>query len=101
MFHEWVSLRDKRELKIKYTKLFVIELTLDEFFRPISRDGASYIEIILTLLESLQSMAKINKEDSELIRVTNKFIEIVFTRGLQCLKFNGDKDLLRNCYALG
>lgn len=102
VFHHWISVRKNREREIKYSRLFVQEITLeeffDDFFRPISRDSAEFIEVLVRLLEALQSMTSGDSDDPSLLTISNKYKKNVLFRGLQCLRFDDDKELLRKTY---
>lgn len=102
VFHHWIDLRKKRAPRLKYTHLFIKKMTLeecfDDFFKPFSRDGAELIEVLIRLLEALQSMNSVGKCEKTLKESLERHKMRVLQRGQQCLKYDDDKKLLQKTY---
>lgn len=102
VFHLWINLKAQCKMEVKYSKIFVKEVTLEDcfndFFIPISRDASEYIEVLVSMLKTLNSIIPIDDKNSSLLFISNKYKKIILNRGLQSLKFGEDKALLQKIY---
>ena len=80
-----------------FNRIEVPKLPIPEFFesafRPISRDGASNIEVMLRLQKAYGSLATI--DNSEIQKTAYLYSETAFNRAKQQLSFESDLELLK------
>ncbi|MHA7942882.1 DUF2254 domain-containing protein [Formosa sp. 3Alg 14/1] len=106
LFFLWNTTYTKEEIDLhSYNRIEVPQLPTQEFFesafRPISRDGANNIEVMLRLQKAYASIATINH--SEMQAIALDFSETSFHRAKQELTFKSDLDLLKEkslCFSL-
>jgi uncharacterized membrane protein len=76
-----------------YFKRLQLKDCLDDIVKPISRDGATNMEVLSQLLKAMSFLKDCANEEES--RVLEQFRVMVLERGLQCLKFEEDKESLR------
>ncbi len=95
LFSLWF--KTERSTKVKYDRIHVPEVSLadmfDDAFRPISRDGAGNIEVMIRLQKALISIAQ--NSDSETEEVALAHSKHAFERAKLIMKFPNDLDLLK------
>jgi uncharacterized membrane protein len=65
----------------------------DDAFRPISRDGAGNIEVLLRLQKAFKSIETINHEDIKKLAI--QYSKEVYKRAELSMKFKPDLDVLK------
>ncbi|WP_434037539.1 DUF2254 domain-containing protein [Formosa sp. 4Alg 33] len=106
LFFLWNTTYTKEEIDLhSYNRIEVPQLPTQEFFesafRPISRDGANNIEVMLRLQKAYASIATINHAEMQAIALA--YSETSFNRAKQELTFKSDLDLLKEkslCFSL-
>jgi uncharacterized membrane protein len=88
--------KDKKN-EILYDRLTVPEISMvdffDDAFRPISRDGAGNIEVMLRLQKVFKSVATINHEDIKKLAI--QYSKESYKRAELSMKFKPDLDVLK------
>ena len=101
LFTLWLAPKKKDQLpEIKYPLLQVPEIALEDIFtdafRPIARDGANNIEVMIRLQKSLQSIAY--QADAQVVNIAKAHAEAAFQRAKLALPFPKDvEDLIEAC----
>ena len=68
----------------------------EDAFRPIARDGADNIEVMLRLQKAFSSIATIN--NSEIKEIAKRHSKVAYERAEKAFKFEQDLDtLLKRC----
>jgi uncharacterized membrane protein len=84
------------EPKLLYDCIEVPQISIEDFFddafRPISRDGAAFIEVMLRLQKAFNSLATINH--TEIKTASNQCSKLAFNRAELAMNFKQDLDLL-------
>ncbi len=88
------------EKEIKYNRIEVPKISMEDFFedafRPIARDGADNIEVMLRLQKAFSSIATIN--NSEIKGIAKRHSKSSYERAEKAIKFEEDLDiLLKRC----
>ncbi len=88
------------EKEIKYNRIEVPKISMEDFFidafRPIARDGADNIEVMLRLQKAFSSIATIN--NSEIQEIAKRHSKSSYERAEKAIKFEEDLDiLLKRC----
>ena len=88
---------NRNETKIAYNRLEVPEISMEDFFndafRPIARDGADNIEVMLRLQNAFKSLATINNSDIKENAVRNS--KDAYKRAEKAIPFTADLDALK------
>lgn len=83
--------------KVKYPRLQVPEINLEDMFidafRPIARDGANNIEVMIRLQKAFQSIAY--QADEEVVKIAKAHAEDAFQRAKKALVFEKDLEVLK------
>lgn len=84
------------EKEIKYNRIEVPKISMEDFFedafRPIARDGADNIEVMLRLQKAFSSIATIN--NSEIREIAKRHSKTSYGRAEKAIKFEQDLDIL-------
>lgn len=98
LFFLWSNTVEKNsEQEDVYNRVVVPKIAMEDFFddafRPISRDGADNIEVMLRLQKALTSIATIN--NSEIKQAAINYSEKAYRRAELALEFKEDLDTLK------
>ena len=97
-FHLWFLNKDINTLKIKHNRIEVPEIaTADIFedaFRPIARDGASNIEVMMRMQKAFKSIYSFIPDELKDIVLTNA--QIAYERAKLATEYEGDLKLLKD-----
>jgi uncharacterized membrane protein len=98
LFFLWNQKKEKRnENTIRYDCIEVPEISINDFFddafRPISRDGADNLEVMLRLQKTFNSLATINHFEIKAAAI--QYSKYAFDRAELVIKHKGDLDTLR------
>lgn len=98
MFTLWIQHKDEKESKeIKFTRIEVPEISYDDLFddafRPIARDGASNLEVMLRLQKALSTIAFIGSPAIKALSISHSYQ--AFERAELAMDFKKDIDLLK------
>ena len=98
LFHLWFINKDANLKKVKYTRIEVPEIDasdiFEDAFRPIARDGASNIEVMLRLQKAFKSIYSFVPEEVKGIVLENA--QYAFDRAELSIDYKGDLELLKN-----
>lgn len=98
LFHLWFLNKDANLKKVKYTRIEVPEIDasdiFEDAFRPIARDGASNIEVMLRLQKAFKSIYSFVPEEVKSIVLDNA--QYAFDRAELSIDYKGDLELLDN-----
>ncbi len=98
LFHLWFLNKDSNLKKVKYTRIEVPEIDasdiFEDAFRPIARDGASNIEVMLRLQKAFKSIYSFVPEEVKGIVLENA--QYAFDRAELSIDYKGDLELLDN-----
>lgn len=98
LFHLWFLNKDSNLKKVKYTRIEVPEIDASDIFedalRPIARDGASNIEVMLRLQKAFKSIYSFVPEEVKGIVLENA--QYAFDRAELSIEYKGDLELLNN-----
>ena len=98
LFTAWVKGKqtDKTQ-KVKFDRIMVPEICLadmfDDAFRPIARDGASNLEVMLRLQKALVSIAFVGNSETKALAMEHS--KQAFERAELALEYKHDLDLLK------
>ncbi len=98
IFTLWVN-NDKKETpaKVKYTRLEVPEISVadmfDDAFRPIARDGAGNLEVMLRLQKALISIAHIGSAEVKELAIYHS--RQAYERAELAMEFKRDQEMLK------
>ena len=85
------------KVKSKYDRVDVLEISLEEMFneafRPIERDGAGTIEVVLRLQEAFESLA--STSDAKMRAIAQQHARQTLARAEKALEFPDDLELAR------
>ncbi len=101
LFTLWLAPKNQDTvLEVKYPRLQVPVIALEDIFtdafRPIARDGANNIEVMIRLQKALQSIAY--KAGDNVIRIAGEHAEDAFERAKLALPYAKDvEDLVKVC----
>ena len=98
IFHSWISNDDiKKDTKILYNRIEVPELSVadmfDDAFRPIARDGASNLEVMLRLQKALTSIAFIGNSTIKDLAFFHS--QQAYERAALAMELKSDQELLK------
>ncbi|HUH74141.1 MAG TPA: DUF2254 domain-containing protein [Chitinophagales bacterium] len=97
LFSLWLKTDNNATAKIKYDRIQVPEISLndmlDDAFRPIARDGANNIEVMLRMQKALQSISHNTSLENQKF-ILSHALE-AYQRAELALEFKGDQELLR------
>ena len=98
LFFLWnEAIENKEEKTVLYDCISVPKISMADFFddafRPISRDGADIIEVMLRLQKVFKSIETI--PDKELKQMAFQYSKEAFHRAEEAMKFKPDLDLLK------
>lgn len=98
LFFLWnESIKNEQKNEILYDCLTVPEISMADFFndafRPISRDGADNIEVMLRLQKVFKSIETINHEDIK--KMALKYSKQAFNRAELAMELKADLDVLK------
>lgn len=101
LFFLWnEQVEDNKEIKLLYDRIEVSQISIADFFddafRPISRDGAGNIEVMLRLQKAFNSLETIAHSDIK--AVANKHSNHAFNRAELEMNFKHDLDILKEEY---
>ena len=98
LFHLWFLNKDIKTSKIKHNRIEVPEIaTADIFedaFRPIARDGASNIEVMMRMQKAFKSIYSFIPDELKDIVLTNA--QIAYERAKLSTEYEGDLELLKD-----
>lgn len=99
LFVTWNKpLKEKESSPVKYDRVEVPELRLDDMledaFRPIARDGADTIEVVIRLLKALQTISETG--DAETRVVAQKHARLATGRAEEALSAKEDIELVKH-----
>jgi len=97
LFTLWIKEKQTdKKVKVKYDRVMVPEILIgdlfDDAFRPIARDGASNIEVMLRLQKALIAIAYVG--NSEIKVIASEHSKLAFERAELAMKFKHDIDVL-------
>ncbi|NNC46510.1 MAG: DUF2254 domain-containing protein [Winogradskyella sp.] len=97
LFFLWrKELENSNETEVAYNRIEVPEISMEDFFddafRPIARDGADNIEVMLRLQKAFNSIATINNSDIKESAIRNS--KDAFERAQKAIKFKHDINIL-------
>lgn len=98
LFFLWnEAIKNDKESTILYDYIEVPKISIvdffDDAFRPISRDGADNIEVMLRLQKVFKSIETINNEDIK--KTANNYSKEAYNRAELVMKFKPDLDVLK------
>jgi uncharacterized membrane protein len=98
LFFLWnTSIENDKENEVIYDCITVPKISMvdffDDAFRPISRDGASNIEVMLRLQKVFKSIETINHQ--EIKNLATKYSKKAYNRAELAIKFKPDLDILK------
>lgn len=99
LFTFWLkALKENKEVEIKYDKIQVPVIVLkdmfEDAFRPIARDGANNIEVMLRLQKAFISLSHAGNAEAQKIAV--KHSKDAFERAELAMQFTDDLELLKS-----
>ncbi|MEZ7498039.1 DUF2254 domain-containing protein [Flavobacterium sp. Arc3] len=99
LFTLWAEpVHSKKEEKNRYDRISVPELAISDLFedafRPIARDGAGNIEVMIRLQKAFSTLYSIDNPAIKIAALHNSYQ--AFERAEREMKFNGDLSLLKN-----
>lgn len=98
LFHLWFLKKDTHFEKTKYTRIEVPELgpadIFEDAFRPIARDGASNIEVMLRIQKAFKSIYSFVPEDVKSTVFINA--QYAYDRAKLGIEYEGDLELLES-----
>jgi uncharacterized membrane protein len=97
LFSKWQSIKAKDVEEVCYDRIEVPQINIIDFFedafRPIARDGAGNIEVMLRLQKAFTSIMSI--DDPKLQKAAIQYSELSYRRAEQVLEFKEDLELLK------
>lgn len=98
LFFLWnEAIENNEESTIRYDCIAVPQISMvdffDDAFRPISRDGADNIEVMLRLQKAFKSIETINHEDIK--KTATQYSKEAYNRAELAIKFKPDLDVLK------
>jgi uncharacterized membrane protein len=98
VFTHWIKQEEVAPAdKVKYNRIEVPEISLndmfDDAFRPIARDGAGNIEVMIRLQKAFKSIYYLASQDVKSVVSSNA--RQAFERAESTIKYPGDLELLR------
>ncbi|MBK7108806.1 MAG: DUF2254 domain-containing protein [Bacteroidetes bacterium] len=99
LFTFWLkALKENKKAEIKYDKIHVPIIALDDMFedafRPIARDGANNIEVMLRLQKAFISLS--HAGNSEAKEIAAKHSRAAFERAELAMTFKSDLEILKS-----
>ncbi|REK05661.1 MAG: DUF2254 domain-containing protein [Bacteroidetes bacterium] len=97
LFFLWQNeIENGNEKEVKYNRIEVPKISMEDFFedafRPIARDGADNIEVMLRLQKAFSSIATIN--NSEIKEIAKRHSKASYERAEKAIEFEQDLDIL-------
>lgn len=97
LFFLWhKEVENSNEIEVSYNRIEVPEISMKDFFddafRPIARDGADNIEVMLRLQKAFSSIATINNSDIKENAIRNS--KRAFERAQKAIEFKHDLNIL-------
>ncbi|GAA0877063.1 DUF2254 domain-containing protein [Algoriphagus jejuensis] len=100
LFFLWNQKQSPAEGKVEFDRIEVPDIVMEDFFddafRPIARDGADNVEVMLRMQKAFAALATIDKPELKEWAIKNS--KLAFQRAEQAITFKPDLELLeRNC----
>lgn len=73
---------------------FDLKDCLDDFVRPLSRDGSKYLEVMITLTRAMDNLKQISKDENDILDLQG-FKQMIADRGEFNLDFSDDRNVLK------
>ncbi|WP_320814143.1 DUF2254 domain-containing protein [Flavobacterium sp.] len=98
LFFLWhKEIENSNEIEVVYNRIEVPEISMNDFFddafRPIARDGAGNIEVMLRLQKAFKSIETINHEDIKKLAI--KYSKDAYHRAELAMVFKPDLNVLK------